>query len=227
MASVKIPAELPAILKNFSKAVLTTFNTDQENIYEFAQRYFAELARNQPAVAASSEDIIVESETKIEADRDEQQLDAFTLKRLYSELIKVGALSGKDQIKDICYSIGMINSNVETIFNLCDNEDLTIEQLIVVATTLVNTDALDCIRLIFTLFENEDKRIDCSTFWQLFQYLAAKHDGVTERFGNSVCDYIHSVDASAISYDEFMASEVVEDFIRRAQQRKERSSLLM
>jgi hypothetical protein len=38
MASVKIPAELPAILKNFSKAVLTTFNTDQENIYEFAQR---------------------------------------------------------------------------------------------------------------------------------------------------------------------------------------------
>ncbi len=38
MASVKIPAELPAILKNFSKAVLTTFNADQENIYEFAQR---------------------------------------------------------------------------------------------------------------------------------------------------------------------------------------------
>jgi hypothetical protein len=51
----------------------------------------------------------------------------------------------------------MINSNVETIFklvtesiaaitrsdhycfSLCDNEDLTIEQLIVVATTLVNT----------------------------------------------------------------------------------------
>jgi hypothetical protein len=44
------------------------------------------LARNQPAVAASSEEIIVESETKIEADREEQQLDAFTLKRLYSEV---------------------------------------------------------------------------------------------------------------------------------------------
>ncbi len=43
------------------------------------------------------------------------------------------------------------------------------------------------------------------------------------KINSGVC----SVDASAISYDEFMASEVVEDFIRRAQQRKERSSLLL
>lgn len=71
------------------------------------------------------------------------------------KLIKVGALSGKEQIKDICYSIGMSVDNVETIFtlvlksqpsddsdcfvSLCDNEDLTVEQLIVVAITLINS----------------------------------------------------------------------------------------
>lgn len=44
------------------------------------------MAQNNPAVAASNEEIITESETKIASDREAQQLDPFTLKRLYNEV---------------------------------------------------------------------------------------------------------------------------------------------
>ncbi len=59
-----------------------------QNIYWLVYRYFTELAQNNPAVvvAASNEELITESETKIEADQEVRPLDAITLNRLYKEV---------------------------------------------------------------------------------------------------------------------------------------------
>jgi hypothetical protein len=70
------------------------------------------------------------------------------------------------------------------------------EHILVMATTLVTPNLTEIFDLIFILFGTSDERsldnisIDSKYFVDLFHYLAARYDSITEKLGNSISEYL-------------------------------------
>jgi hypothetical protein len=64
------------------------------------------------------------------------------------------------------------------------------------ATTLVTSNLTEIFDLIFILFGTSDERtlddisIDSKYFVDLFHYWAARYEGITEKLGNSISEYL-------------------------------------
>jgi hypothetical protein len=203
-----VPSLLPQILKDFSREVI---QTQPDNIFEFARKYFIELAERQ---------LKLQSQDKGEA----CLCETITKDKLIALRDKVGsaisAPATADEITNFSQQCQLSGAIIEKLLGFLEEEGVTQwDQMLVMATTLVTSSLTEIFHLIFALFgayngnSSEDIFMESKYLSDLFHYLAARYDGITEKVGNSISEYMLSKSfvQKIITEREFFESSVIHE----------------
>ncbi|XP_064419312.1 ropporin-1-like [Latimeria chalumnae] len=189
--SVKIPEDLPGVLKEFTKAAI---RAQPEDVVQFASSYFGTLASEQPVPEKQKSEQIVNDNVKQETTQENLVLTPDVLKTLHLQIDKnyiITAAALEDKWKELKLPEETFD-NIMTVGGF--GEEIDWLKFLALACSSLGVDITKAMAYVCQTLTPEDEEVDAkipfNVFKYLYSYLAEMDDDISPTHINSVLNHL-------------------------------------